>query len=237
MNIGSNGHLSQMRDHNHLMRLCQIGENGGERHRRRAADACIDLIEKKRIDAVRLTERHLDGEHHTADLATRSDARKRAGLHAASRAKHEFNLMRTLFRPPLTRQLAHFAFQGRAAHFKACHHLRNSLGKARRHLSTSGIEHRRRFGEFPFCCLKGLNRRPLPLFRIIDEGNQLRRFLARGDNVGEPRAERAKEPLERRHAFLGFLERFAVELDRIAIRQRLAGDVLEHVARLAQRAR
>ena len=49
-------------------------------------------------------------------------------------------------------------------------------------------------------------------------------------------AERAKEPLERRHAFLSFLERIAVELNRIAIRQRLAGDVLEHVARLAQRA-
>ena len=103
MNIGSNGHLSQMRDHNHLMCLCQIGENGGERHRRRAADACIDLIEKKRIDAVRLTERHLDGEHHTADLATRSDARKRASLHATSGAKHEFNLMRTLFRPLIAR--------------------------------------------------------------------------------------------------------------------------------------
>ena len=45
VNIGSNGHLSQMRDHNHLMCLCQIGENGGERHRRRAADACIDLLD------------------------------------------------------------------------------------------------------------------------------------------------------------------------------------------------
>ena len=92
-----------MRDYNHLMRLCQIGENGGKRHRRRTTDACIDLIEKKRIDAVRLAERHFDGEHHAADLATRSDARKRASLHAASGAKHEFNLMRTLFRPLIAR--------------------------------------------------------------------------------------------------------------------------------------
>ena len=43
--------------------------------------------------------------------------------------------------------------------------------------------------------------------------------------------------MKRRHAFLSFLKRVAVELDRIAIRQRLAGHVLEHIARLAQRAR
>ena len=237
VDIGGNSNLRQMRDHDHLVSLCQIGENGGKRHRRRTTNASIDLVEEERVDAVRLAERHLDGEHHAADLATRRDARKRAGLHAASGAKHKFNLMGAFLRPLLTRQLAHFAFQGRAAHFKARHHLRNSLGKARRHLATGGIERRRRFGKFPFCCLEGLDRHPLPLLRIVDEGDQLRRLLARSDNVGEPRTERAKEPLKRRHAFLSLLKRVAVELDRIAIRQRLAGHVLEHIARLAQRAR
>ena len=217
MDIGGNSNLRQMRDHDHLVSLCQIGENGGKRHRRRTANAGIDLVEEKRVDAVRLAERHLDGEHHAADLAARCDARKRAGLHAASGTKHEFNLMGAFLRPLLTRKLAHFAFQGRAAHFKARHHLRNSLGEARRHLATGHIEHRRRFGEFPFCRLERLNRRPLPLFRIVDEGDQLRRLLARSDNVREPRAKCAKKPLECCHAFLSFLERVAVELDRIAI--------------------
>ena len=158
-----------MRDHDHLVGLCQIGENGGERHRRRTADAGIDLVEEERVDAVRLAERHLDGEHHAADLAARRDARKRAGLHAASGTKHEFHLMGTFLRPLLTRQLAHFAFQGRAAHFKARHHLRNGLGEARRHLATGGIERRRRFGKFPFRFLERLNRRPLSLLRVVDE--------------------------------------------------------------------
>ena len=217
MDIGGNSNLGQMRDHDHLVGLCQIGENGGKRHRRRTTDAGIYLVEKERVDAVRLAERHLDGEHHTTDLAARRDARKRASLHAASGTKHEFHLMGTFLRPLLTRQLAHFAFQGRATHFKARHHLRNSLGETRRHLASSGIERRRRFGKFPFCCLERLNRRPFPLFRIVDEGDQLRRLLARSDNVREPRAKCAKKPLECCHAFLSFLERVAVELDRIAI--------------------
>ena len=237
MNIGGNGNLRQMRDHDDLMGLRQVSENGGKRHRRRTANAGIDLVEEKCVDAVRFAERHLDRKHHAADLAARCDARKRAGLHAASGTKHEFNLMGAFLRPLLTRQLAHFAFQGRAAHFKAGHHLRDSPGEARRHLATGHIEHRRRFGEFPLCCLEGLDRRPFPLLRVVDEGDQLRRLLSCGDNIGEARTECAKEPLKRRHAFLSLLKRVAVELDRIAIRQRLAGHVLEHIARLAQRAR
>ena len=75
------GKLGQVCDNNDLARLCELGNDLGNRAGSGAAHTCVDLVEDEGLDIVASTEDHLDGQHDAAELTARGNARKRSGLH------------------------------------------------------------------------------------------------------------------------------------------------------------
>ena len=67
--VAAHGDLSEVGDHDYLMRLSEVRDLVGERDGDRAAHAGIDLIEHERGNLIVASERHLHRQHDATHLA------------------------------------------------------------------------------------------------------------------------------------------------------------------------
>ena len=235
MDLPAHGHLRKVRDHDHLVRAREVGQHVGQRHGGRATHTGIHLVEHKRAHLVCRAQHHFHGQHHAAHLAARRDARKRARPHAGAGAEQKLHRLRTRARPLRAVERTQVAHKLGAAHLQTRHLLRDGGGEGGGGFPTrcgqsAGRLRKRRLGR-----VARASRGVLALGRVVHQRHQVGRLLAFGQHIGHARAVCAQKALERRHALLLLRERLRVELHVVAVVARLAGHVLQHVARLAQR--
>ena len=183
MLVGHDRNLRQVGYDNHLMRGGKIGQDTGQRTGGGAADTGIDLVEHKRIHAVRITEDNLTRQHDAAQLAARRNAAQGTRCQAGAAAIQKLIARRTRGCPLSAREIAGLPDQLSAAHLQACHLTTHLVTKTRGCRIARTLE---RLGGGEQFMLRRAKRfaRLLDLFiAIVYQRQQLLRATAHGKHV------------------------------------------------------
>lgn len=94
MSIAAHGNLRKVRYHNDLMGFCQIAKNGAKCTSGTTAHASIDLVKHQGVYLVTFAQCDLQGKHHAARFATRSNFAEPLSAKALTSSKKELKRLR-----------------------------------------------------------------------------------------------------------------------------------------------